>query len=103
MFLASRFDPFNGEFLLIVRHELAGPYPSILWAFPDTSELSLCTTNSCLSRMFPFSFFFAPLSPVLRLFAFISFLNVPQDFFLLSAMLTCHKVEPARPIGLWQF
>ena len=33
MFLASRFDPFNGEFLLIVRHELAGPYPSILLDF----------------------------------------------------------------------
>ena len=33
MFLASRFDPFNGEFLLIVLHELAGPYPSILLGF----------------------------------------------------------------------
>ena len=27
---SCRFDPFNGEFLLIVLHELAGPYPSIL-------------------------------------------------------------------------
>ena len=45
MFLASRVDPFNGEFLLIVLHELAGPYSSTVWAFPDTSELSLCTTN----------------------------------------------------------
>ena len=33
MFLASRFDPFSGEFLLIVLHELAGPYPSILLGF----------------------------------------------------------------------
>ena len=32
MFLASRFDPFSGEFL-IVLHELAGPYPSILLGF----------------------------------------------------------------------
>ena len=79
-----------------------GPTLVYFWALPDTSELSL-TTNSCLSRMLPFSFFFAPPSPVLRLFAFISFLNVPQDFFLLSAMLTCHKVEPARHLGLWQF
>ena len=57
MFLASRFDPFNGEFLLIVLHELAGPTLGYFWALPDTSELSLCTTNSCLSRMLPFSFF----------------------------------------------
>ena len=33
MFLASRFDPFNGEFLLTVLDELAGPYPSILLGF----------------------------------------------------------------------
>ena len=103
MFLARCFDPFSGEFLLIVLHELAGPYPSILLGFADTSELSLCTTNSCLSRMLPFLFFFAPPSPVLLLFAFISFLNVPQDFFLLSTTLTCHKVEPARHLGPWQF
>ena len=44
-----------------------GPTLVYFWAFPDTSELSLCTTNSCLSRMLPFSLFFAPPSPVLRL------------------------------------
>ena len=80
-----------------------GPTLVYFWALPDTSELSLCTTNSCLSRMLPFLFFFAPPSPVLCLFAFVSFLNVPQDFFLLSAMLTCHKVKPTRHLGLWQF
>ena len=106
MFLASCLEPFR-EFPLIMLHKLAGPYPRntlvYFWALPDISELILCTTNSCLSRMLPFSFFFAPPSPVLCLFAFISFLNVPQDFFLQSAMLTCHKVEPARHLGLWQF
>ena len=44
-----------------------GPTLVYVWALPDTSELSLCTTNSCLSRMLPFSLFFAPPSPVLRL------------------------------------
>ena len=44
-----------------------GPTLVYFWALPDTSELSLCTTNSCLSRMLPFSLFFAPPSPVLRL------------------------------------
>ena len=33
MFLTRCFDPYNGEFLLIVLHELAGPYPSILFGF----------------------------------------------------------------------
>ena len=33
MFLTRRFDPYNGEFLLIVLHKLAGPYPSILFGF----------------------------------------------------------------------
>ena len=66
MFLASRFDSFNEEFLLIVLRELEGPYswvcPALVyfWAFPETSEHSLCTTNSCLSSMLPCLFFFPP-------------------------------------------
>ena len=66
MFLASRFDPLNEEFLLIVLCELEGLYsyvcPALVyfWAFPETSEHSLCTTNSCLSRMLPCLFFFQP-------------------------------------------
>ena len=39
IFLASRFDPFSGEFLIIVLHELTGPHSSIFLSFPDTSEL----------------------------------------------------------------
>ena len=67
-----------------------GPTRVYFWAFPDTSELSLCTTNSCLSRTLSSSFFFPTPSPVWRLFAFISFLKVPHDFIFLSAMLFCY-------------
>ena len=60
MFLASCLEPFR-EFLLIILHKLAGPYPRntlvYFWALPDISELILCTTNSCLSRMLPFFVF----------------------------------------------
>ena len=67
-----------------------GPTQVYFWVFPDTSELSLCTNNSSLSRTLPSSFFFPTPSPVWRLFAFISFLKVPHDFLFLSAMLFCY-------------
>lgn len=75
---------------LLYRTNPRGPTRVYFWDFPDTFELSLCTTNSCPSRMLPFSFFFIMPSPVWRLSSFISLLKVPHDFLFLSAMLFCY-------------
>ena len=84
-----------------------------------TSSSSYCTnsqvcrgmpysSSSCLSRMVPF--LFSSYRHILQFYSsFLSSRSLtcprtrPQNFFLLSAMFTCHIVEPARHLGLWQF
>ena len=87
--LTSHFDRFDREFLIIVLHKLTGSHSSVFFELSwillnSVSALLILVSEVCCL----FQFSSLPPSPVLHLFANILFLNMPQGFFFLSAILS---------------